>query len=69
MAFYTVFYRFYAEQRKPEEQDVFDILIGNIAPYVDIVITEGFQAEIYKKVSNRDPFLDDLRIETVSALR
>jgi hypothetical protein len=69
MALYTVFYRFYAEQREPEEQDVFDILIGNIAPYLDGVITENFQAEIYRKVKNRDPFLYHLSIDTVSMLR
>jgi len=69
MALYTVFYRFYAEQREPEEQDVFDILIGNIASYLDGVITENFQAEIYRKVKNRDPFLNHLSIDTMSILR
>jgi hypothetical protein len=69
MSFYTVFYRFYAEDRDPEEQDVFDILIGNIAPYIDVVFTEKFQAEIYRKVSNFDPFLDHLTIRTIDAFR
>lgn len=69
MSLFTVFYRFYAEHREPEEQDVFDILIGNVAPYLDGVITENFQAEIYRKVKRRDPFLRHLLVETVSVLR
>ena len=68
MALYTVFYRFYAEEREPEEQDVFDILIGNVAPYLDGVITERFQAEIYRKVKRRDKFLKHLTIDTISIL-
>ncbi|OEU64733.1 MAG: hypothetical protein BA863_07585 [Desulfovibrio sp. S3730MH75] len=69
MSFYTVFYRFYAEDRDPEIPDVFDILISSAAPYLDIVITEKFQAEIFKKVRNRDPFLDHVRIENINILR
>lgn len=69
MAFYTVFYRFYAEPRQPEPQDVFDILISNAAPYLDVVVTERFQAEIFRKAKNHDPFLSHVRIETLKALR
>jgi hypothetical protein len=69
MSFYNVFYRFYAEDRVPEIPDVFDILISNATPYLDIVITEKFQAEIFKKVKNRDPFLAHVRIETINLLR
>lgn len=69
MSFYTVFYRFYAEKREPEIPDVFDILISNVTPYLDLVITEKFQAEIFKKVRNRDSFLDHVRIESIGILR
>lgn len=69
MAFYTVFYRFYAENRKPEPQDIFDILITNVTPYMDVIITENFQAEILKKVKRRDPFLKNLEILTMKSLR
>jgi hypothetical protein len=69
MSFYTVFYRFYAEDRNPEIPDVFDILISSSAPYLDLVITEKFQAEIFKKVRNRDQFLDHIKIENISILR
>lgn len=64
MTFYNVFYRFYAEKRTPEEQDVFDLFISCAAPYVDIFVTEKFQAEIFRKVKSRDPFLNNLQIET-----
>lgn len=64
MTFYNVFYRFYAETRQPEDQDIFDIFISCAAPYIDIFITEKFQAEIFKKVKSRDSFLSHLQIET-----
>jgi hypothetical protein len=68
MSFYTVFYRFYAEKRKPEIPDVFDVMISNVTPYLDMVITEKFQAEIFRKVKNRDPFLSHVRIESLNIL-
>ncbi len=61
MSLYTVFYRFYSERREPELQDVFDILIHACAPYVELVLTEGFQSEIMKKTARRDEQLRDLR--------
>ena len=68
MMFYTVFYRFYAENRIPEIQDVFDILIANAAPYLDMLITERFQAEIFRKVKHRDSFLEHVSIRTIGSL-
>lgn len=69
MYFYTVFYRFYAEQRRPQPQDVFDIAISGMAPYMDIVICENFQAEIFRKVKRRDPFISHLDVRTLGDLR
>lgn len=60
MSFWTVFYRFYDEQRTPEVQDVFDILITSLAPYVEAVLTEGFQAEIFRKVHRNGQLLAKL---------
>jgi len=68
-AFYTVFYRFYAEQRKPERQDVFDILISSIAPYLDMVIVENFQAEIFRKVKRKDAMFKKMEIATLKDFR
>ena len=67
--FYTVFYRFYAENREPEIQDILDIQINCIAPYLDAVFVENFQAEIFKKVKNRDNYLKHLEIYTLKDLR
>ena len=69
MFLYTVVHRFCSESRQPKKQDVFDIFIAGAAPYMDIVFTENFQAEIFKKAKNRDPFLGHLRIKTIKALR
>ena len=69
MLFYTVFYRFYAENRNPETQDVYDLMINFIAPYVDSAIVENFQAEIFRKVKKRDKFLQAFGIFTVQDLR
>ena len=57
MLFWTVFFRFYDEQRTPEIQDVFDIMISGFAPYVEVTLTEVFQAEIFRKVQRRDTIL------------
>ena len=66
---YTVFYRFYDGDRKPEIQDVFDILISSSIPYIDIFYTERFQAEIIKKVKNRDSFINNVQVFTIRELR
>ncbi len=68
-AFYTVFYRFYAEKREPELQDIFDILITNVTPYMDMIVTEKFQAEIFKKVKRRDKMFENLEIAGLSRFR
>jgi hypothetical protein len=67
MHFWTVFFRFYAEAREPEPQDVFDIMIAGPAPYVEATFTEGFQAEIFRKVQRRGDLLD--RLEEINTIR
>lgn len=70
MHFWTVFFRFYAEARAPEAQDVFDIMIAGPAPYVEATFTEGFQAEIFRKVQRRGHLLTGLEeIKTLRDLR
>ncbi len=66
--FYTVFYRFYAENREPELQDIFDIFIYSVVPYVGTVIAEKFQAEIFRKLKNIDEIYKDLNILTLKDL-
>lgn len=67
-ALYTVFYRFYVADRQPETQDIFDILIYNSVPYVDIVISENFQADILRKLKKNDKQFSHLEIFTVKDL-
>ena len=37
---YVIFYKFYPDDRKPKNSDIFDIIISSILPYVDFFITE-----------------------------
>lgn len=70
MCFYTVFYRHYdAVNRKHENQDAFDIYISSVTPYVDRVFTENFQAEIVRKVKNRDKMLSNIEVETIQSIK
>lgn len=68
MLFYTVFYRFYAEKRKPELQDIPDLMINFIAPYIDSIVVEKFQAEIYKKIKKKDNFIESFEVYTLKDL-
>ena len=50
---YIVFYKFYTDQRKVQDSDVIDFIIGSILPYVDYFITEGNMMNIIKTLQNR----------------
>jgi hypothetical protein len=67
---YSQYYRIFDTTWKPNDQEVIDVAITPCAPYVDAVVTERFQAEIYKKVSKHITgmtthitILSDIRIE------
>jgi hypothetical protein len=60
MISYNVFYKFYAENRKPLKSDVFDLTISSLLPYVDVFITEGYQNEVINKVKQIDIFINHL---------
>lgn len=62
MTAFTVFYKFYTDERRPQESDAFDIIISSAFPYVDTVITEKHQADILKKVKRQDKFIENLEI-------
>ena len=69
MILYTLFFRLYAsEDRVPQPQDVFDVLISASTPYLDAVITENFQADIYSRLKKLDPPLSRFRIYTIRNL-
>ena len=69
MMTYTVFYKFYPDNRKPLESDVFDILITPASPYVDVVLTEKHLAEIFRKTKKLDNFIEKLRVLTLKDIR
>lgn len=69
MTAWTVFFRLYLAHRRPETQDVFDALISTPAPYLDAVVTENFQADIYRQVKRFDPALGSLHVYTLRDLR
>ena len=69
MTLLTVFFRIYEPvKRKPVPQDVFDVLISTPAPYVDIVITEKMQAEIFRKAKKIFPAISQLEVYTLRDL-
>jgi hypothetical protein len=50
MMLYSQYYRIFDPTWNPNDQEVTDVFISACTPYVDAVVTEKFQAEIYKKV-------------------
>jgi hypothetical protein len=69
MTCWTIFFRLYLAHRKPEVQDVFDALIATPTPYVDAVVTENFQADIYGQVKRFEPRLKPIDVYTLRDLR
>lgn len=69
MCLWTVFFRFYAEERKPQPQDAFDIFNSGVTPYVDGVLTEKFQAEIVRKTKKRERTLKHVEVFTLRDFR
>lgn len=66
---YSQYYRLYDPGWKPAPQEVTDIEIMAAIPYVDVVITENFQAEILKKVRSNFELIKDLEIYTLRDVR
>lgn len=66
---YSLFSRIYFTQKKIAPNDVMDIQISCIAPYVDAVITENFQADVYKKAKRLIEQLKKLEIYTLKDIR
>lgn len=66
---YSQFTRIYQTHKSIKANDVMDIQISCIVPYVDAVITENFQADIYKKAKSIIPQLKKLEIYTLRDIR
>jgi len=62
MTAFTVFYKFYTDERRPQESDPFDIIISSVLPYVDTVVTEKHQADVIKKIKQQDRFIESLEV-------
>jgi hypothetical protein len=69
MTAWSVFFRIYMSKREPELQDVFDAVISTPAPYLDVVVTEGYQADIYGHAKRFEPSLKNLHVLRVRDLR
>lgn len=68
---YSQYYRLYDPGWKSAPQEVTDVEIMSAVPYMDVVITENFQAEILRKTKNRTKLLDleSLQILTLRDIR
>jgi len=66
---YSEYYRIFEPNWKPRPQEVTDTYIIAAAPYVDMIITERYQAEILKKIRNRVAGLDKLDVATLRDIR
>ena len=61
-----VFNKFYVDNRKPQQSDVYDIVIASSFPYVDAVITEGNMFQILKQLKQSGRIKSTLEIQKVS---
>jgi hypothetical protein len=66
---YSQYYRIFDKNRKINLSDVTDVRIMATTPYVDVLITENFQAEVFKKFKAEVPLLKELRVVRVGDLR
>lgn len=66
---YSQYYRIFNPTWKRKPGEVTDVEIMAVAPYVDMIITEGFQADIFDKISRVVPQLADLEVLTLRDLR
>ena len=66
---YNQYWRLWDASWAPATSALFDVQIMAIAPYVDMVVTERFQAEIFRKIGKRVRGLDSLEVLTLKGLR
>lgn len=66
---FSQFNRIHMTNKKVLPNDVMDIKISCIIPYVDAVVTENFQADVYKKARKLIPQINQLEIYTLRDIR
>lgn len=66
---YSQYYRIHNPHWEPRSQEVTDVNIMAASPYVDVVITENFQAEILRRIKYKVAGMQNLEIATLRNLR
>lgn len=66
---YSQFNRVHMTKKDIVANDVMDVKISCIIPYIDAVITENFQADVYKKARKLIPQLKKLEVFTLKDIR
>lgn len=66
---YSQFSRVHLTKKAIKPNDVMDVEISGIIPYVDAVITEAFQADVYKKAKRIVRQMKNLEIYTLKDIR
>nr|WP_308741995.1 hypothetical protein [uncultured Anaerocolumna sp.] len=66
---YSQFNRIHLTKKPIKSNDVMDVTISCIIPYVDAVITENFQTDVYKKAKRLIPQLKNLETYTLKDIR
>lgn len=66
---YSIYYRLYDPAWKQEPGEVTDVKIMAAAPYVDVIITEKFQANIFNKINKKVKNLNNLIVYRLKDIR
>lgn len=66
---YSQFNRIHCTKKTIKPNDVMDITISGIVPYLNAVITENYQANVYKKAKSFIPQMQSLEIYTLKDIR
>ncbi len=66
---YSIYYRLYDPSWDKASGEVTDVEIIAVSPYMDAIITEGFQANIFTKIKNKVKGLETLSVFKLKDLR
>lgn len=66
---YSQFNRIHCTKKEIRPNDIMDITISGIVPYLNAVITEKFQANVYKKAKSFISQMQSLEIYTLNDIR
>lgn len=66
---YSQFCRVHKLRRSLEVNDVIDVMLSGYAAFVDVIITEAFQANVFRVLQGRLPSLRSLEVLRLSDIR